>query len=253
MTPLPPRKTLVGCKWIFTLKHDSDGSVVRHKACLVAKGFNQNLWHLLSWEICFNSKIDICSSDYLQLPHTIGLFISLSLRMLLWMEFERMLSTPGFRPKGENGLVFRLKKFIYGSKQSQRLVRKFFKAIISYGFQQWQIDHLVFSFRHHSKILFLVVYVHDIVLVGNGDSSIQALKSYIRNVFEVKDLGPLKYFLGIEVTRSSKGICLSRRKYALDLLKDTDYPRCKPIDTPWDHTFKLQSYDGNSLDNSDYY
>jgi hypothetical protein len=65
------------------------------------------------------------------------------------------------------------------------------------------------------------VYVDDIVLTGNDDGEIQNLKHLLANEFEIKDLGSLKYFLGIEVARSKHDIFISQRKYILDLLKET--------------------------------
>ena len=65
------------------------------------------------------------------------------------------------------------------------------------------------------------------------------MKKYLSEEFEVKDLGNLKYFLGMEVARSSNGIVVSQRKYTLDLLKETGMLGCKPIDTPMGSQKKL--------------
>ena len=64
----------------------------------------------------------------------------------------------------------------------------------------------------------LIVYVDDMVVTGNDPKERKTLQNYLSREFEMKDLGPLKYFLGIEVSRSSEGIFLSQRKYALDIL-----------------------------------
>nr|CAN66727.1 hypothetical protein VITISV_041956 [Vitis vinifera] len=85
----------------------------------------------------------------------------------------------------------------------------------------------------------LIVYVDDIILSGNDMEELQNLKKYLSEEFEVKNLGNLKYFLGMEVTRSRKGIVVSQRKYILDLLKETGMLGCKPIDTPMDSQKKL--------------
>ncbi|RVW62010.1 Retrovirus-related Pol polyprotein from transposon RE1 [Vitis vinifera] len=84
-----------------------------------------------------------------------------------------------------------------------------------------------------------IVYVDDIILSGNDMGELQNLKKYLSEEFEVKDLGNLKYFLGMEVARSRKGIVVSQRKYILDLLKETGMLGCKPIDTPMDSQKKL--------------
>jgi hypothetical protein len=91
-----------------------------------------------------------------------------------------------------------------------------------FGYKQSQADHTLFI-KHSTqgKITALIVYVDDIVLISNDDWELQNLKHSLANEFEIKDLGSLKYFLGIEVARSRHGIFISQRKYILDLLKET--------------------------------
>ncbi|RVW35799.1 Retrovirus-related Pol polyprotein from transposon RE2 [Vitis vinifera] len=103
-----------------------------------------------------------------------------------------------------------------------------------------QADHTLFVKKSHAgKMAILIVYVDDIILSGNDMEELQNLKKYLSEEFEVKDLGNLKYFLGMEVARSRKGIVVSQRKYILDLLKETGMLGCKPIDTPMDSQKKL--------------
>ena len=84
----------------------------------------------------------------------------------------------------------------------------------------------------HSSYMWMVV-------TGYDPEERKALQNYLSREFEMKDLGPLKYFLGIEVSRSSEGIFLSQRKYALDLLQETGMSRCQPVDTPIEEGLKL--------------
>ncbi|RVW69137.1 Retrovirus-related Pol polyprotein from transposon RE1 [Vitis vinifera] len=103
-----------------------------------------------------------------------------------------------------------------------------------------QANHTLFVKKSHAgKMTILIVYVDDIILSRNDMEELQNLKKYLSEEFEVKDLGNLKYFLGMEVARSRKGIVVSQRKYILDLLKKTGMLGCKPIDTPMDSQKKL--------------
>ena len=77
------------------------------------------------------------------------------------------------------------------------------------------------------------------VVTENDPDERKALQSYLSSEFETKDLGHLKYFLGIEVSRFDKGIFLSQRKYALDLLQETGMSACQPVDTPVEEGLKL--------------
>ena len=77
----------------------------------------------------------------------------------------------------------------------------------------------------------LMMHVDDIILTDYLEE-IKYLKGVLAQEFEIKDLGQLKYFIGMEVARSHKGIFVSWRKYTLDLLKETGMLGCKPADTP---------------------
>ena len=94
-------------------------------------------------------------------------------------------------------------------------------------------DHSVFY--HHSstgKCIYLIVYVDDIVITGTDQDGIQKLKQHLFSHFQTKDLGKLKYFLGIEVAQSNSGVVISQRKYTLDIMTDIGMLDCKPVDTP---------------------
>jgi len=83
------------------------------------------------------------------------------------------------------------------------------------------------------------MYVDDIVLTDNDDGEMQNLKHRFANEFEIKDLGTLKYFLGIEVARSKHGVFISQRKFILDLLKETRMLECKATDNPVEVNVKI--------------
>lgn len=98
-------------------------------------------------------------------------------------------------------------------------------------------------FYKHSiegKLAVLIVYVDDIILTGDDLVEICRLKKLFARDFEIKDLGNLKYFLGMEFVRSKDGIVVSQRKYVLDLLEETDLLECKAAETPIDPNMKLQ-------------
>ena len=111
----------------------------------------------------------------------------------------------------------------------------------AFGYQQSNSDHTLFLKYNREKIIVLIVYVDDIIVTGNDPEEKVALQDHLAQEFEMKDLGSLKYFLGIEVSRSKKGIFLSQRKYALDLLNETGMSACSPISTPMEENLKLST------------
>ena len=147
---------------------------------------------------------------------------------------------PGYMPERHNQKVYRLKKVLYGLKQSPRAwFGRFTKSMINFGYHQSNSDHTLFLKKQMSKITALIVYVDDMVVTGNDPEERKALQTHLSREFEMKDLGPLKYFLGIEVSRSKEGIVISQRKYALDLLQETGMSSCQPADTPVEEGLKL--------------
>ncbi|RVW62922.1 Retrovirus-related Pol polyprotein from transposon RE1 [Vitis vinifera] len=136
--------------------------------------------------------------------------------------------------------VCKLKKSLYGLNQSPRAwFGRFTKSMRAFGYRQSNLDHTLFLKKQHGKITALIVYVDDMVVTGNDPEERKALQNYLSREFEMKDLGPLKYFLRIEVSRSSEGIFLSQRKYALDFLQETGMSGCQPVNTPIEEGLKL--------------
>ncbi|RVX06515.1 Retrovirus-related Pol polyprotein from transposon RE1 [Vitis vinifera] len=245
ITNLPIGKRLVGCKWIFTIKYKADGSIERFKARLVARGFTQSYgidYHETFAPVAKLNTIRILLSlavnqDWcLQQLDIKNAFLNGDLEEEVYMEIP-----PGFEESMAKNQVCKLQKSLYDLKQSPRAwFDRFTKAVLKLGYKQGQADHTLFVKKSHAgKMAILIVYVDDIILSGNDMEELQNLKKYLSEEFEVKDLGNLKYFLGMEVARSRKEIVVSQRKYILDLLKETGMLGCKPIDTPMDSQKKL--------------
>lgn len=90
-----------------------------------------------------------------------------------------------------------------------------------------------------NKTTILIVYVDDIILTRDDKEKKERLKKDLASEFEMKDLGNLRYFLGMEFAWNRLGITISQRKYGLDLLKETSMLGCKPVDTLMDPNMKL--------------
>ena len=160
---------------------------------------------------------------------------------------------PGFGTKRTVGKVCRLKKSLYGLKQSPRAwFDRFRKAMVGMGYQQTNADHTVFLRRRGAHTTMLAVYVDDMIITGDDESEIAQLKVRLGKEFEVKDLGQLRYFLGIEVACAPEGIVLSQRKYVLDLLTETGMLGCKPAVSPIDVKIKISAEVGEQVDRESY-
>ncbi|KAJ8774429.1 hypothetical protein K2173_016875 [Erythroxylum novogranatense] len=122
---------------------------------------------------------------------------------------------------------------------------KLTSTLLSLGYNQSASDYSLFVHTKDASLTFLLVYVDDVILTGNDLDEIDKVKAFLDTSFKIKDLGVLKYFLGLEVARSTAGIYLYQRKYTLDLLHDFGFVDCKPVKTPLvpKSTYKLRDDD----------
>ncbi|KAM7485260.1 hypothetical protein LguiA_001269 [Lonicera macranthoides] len=244
LTPLPAGKTPIGCRWVYKIKRRADGSVERYKARLVAKGFTQlegvdyhDTFSPTAKIVTVRCLLAIAAARGWSLNHmdVNNAFLHGDLHEEIYMS-----PPPGLRRQGEEHLVCRLHKSLYGLKQASRQwFAKFTEAIHAAGYTQSRADYSLFTRQRGQSFTVLLIYVDDIIITGNDPQSIEETKKYLHGKFRIKDLGNLKYFLGIEVASSKRGIFISQRKYALEIIKDAGLLGAAPVDTPMDKGLKL--------------
>ncbi|KAK9065501.1 hypothetical protein SSX86_014902 [Deinandra increscens subsp. villosa] len=160
----------------------------------------------------------------------------------------------GYYNKSETR-VCKLVKSLYGLKQAPRQWNeKLTKTLVEIGFAQSKNDYSLFVKSEKGSICVLLVYVDDIILTGNNLSALEEVKRCLMSKFKIKDLGDLKYFLGIEVLKSDQGLVLCQRKYCLELLSEFGLLASKPVHNPIEQnvivTNKQNSYkEDRELDN----
>jgi len=242
-TDLPVGKKPIGCKWIFKIKYKSDGTIERHKARLVAKGYTQlegidfiDTFSPVAKLTTMRLLLAIAATKnwYLHQLDVDNAFLHGTLDEEVYMNPPPGLQVP------KPGQVCRLTKSLYGLKQASRQwFARLSSFLISAGFSQSQSDHSLFTKSKLDTFTVLLVYVDDVILAGNSLVEIDKIKASLHEAFRIKDLGSLKYFLGFEVARSTKGIHLCQRKYALDILSETGMLDCKPCQTPLMNNTKI--------------
>ena len=238
LVPLPPAKNLVGYKWVYIIKKHADGSIAKHKARLVVKGFSQE--EGIDYNETFSPVVK---------PTTVHLILALaaqfnwSLRQLdvtnaflhgILHEEVYMTQPQGFLSKLHHfDFVCRLRKSLYGLKQAPPAWNeRFTNCLPSLGFQASFADPSLFVQHSSLGVVVLLLYVDDIILTGNHSSLLTSVIVALTQEFDMKDLGHLNYFLGLQISYLPSGLFVSQTSYIKDLLARVDLQNSKPCDTP---------------------
>src|SRR3954467_992996 len=226
LVDLPNGARTIECKWIFKKKTDMYGNVEIHKARLVVKGFRQ-----------------VQGIDYNETFSPVAMLKSVRIVLAIAAYFDYdiwqmdvktaflngnldedvyMIQPEGFVDPQNASKVCKLQKSIYGLKQAARSWNIRFKEVVkSFGFIENEKEPCVFKKFSGSSIVFLILYVGDILLIGNDIPMLEAVKDSFKNSFAMKDLGEAAYILGIKIyrDRSRRLIGLSQSTYIDKVLK----------------------------------
>lgn len=253
---LPPGKTPIGCRWVFKVKLNADGTVERFKARLVAKGYTQregldfvDTFSPVAKMTTVRTLLSVSAAKNWSL-HQLDIsnaFLNGDLDEEIYM-----ILPPGYAArKGETlppNAVLKLQKSLYGLKQeSRQWFLKFSSTLVGLGFRKSHSDQALFIRMSGGVYVALIVYVDDIVIASNNDDAVIQLKKDLSAAFKLRDLGPLKYFLGLEIARSQKGISVCQRKYVLELLEETSFIGCRPSSIPMEPSIKLALHNGEPV------
>jgi hypothetical protein len=238
----PPHVKPIGCRWVYKVKHHADGTIERYKARLVAKGYNQ-----IEGLDYFDTYSPVAKLTTVRLVLALASINHWNLHQLdvnnafLHGDLqEDVYMTPPPNIDAKPNQVCKLVKSLYGLKQaSRKWYEKLTSILVSHHYKQAPSDHSLFIKQTSTSFTILLVYVDDILLAGNSLSEFAHIKQVLHTAFKIKDLGILKYFLGLEVAHSKSGVSLCQRKYCLDLLHDYGLSGCKPASTPSDPSIKL--------------
>ncbi|GAB2277530.1 hypothetical protein Dimus_039233 [Dionaea muscipula] len=243
LVPRHPSMNVVGSRWVYKTKLKADGTLERLKARLVAKGYHQ-----------------VDGLDFIETyspvvkPGTIRLVLSLAVVRgwpIRYLDVKNVFlhghlteqvymdQPPGFEDPVNPTHVCLLHRALYGLKQAPRAWFDHFSSfLLSSGFQCCAADPSLFVHHSPSGILILLLYVDDIILIGSSDSILSRCISSLSHEFAMKDLGPLHYFLGIQVAHVPSGLFLHQTKYSVDLLERDSMDAAKPSSTPMCTKFK---------------
>ncbi|KFK33814.1 hypothetical protein AALP_AA5G063400 [Arabis alpina] len=252
LVPRLPHYNIIGCKWLYKNKFLSTGFHHRCKARLVAKGYNQKFGYdytdtfspvIKSTTIRLVLDIAVSKGWPIQQLDVNNAFLQGTLTEEVYME-----QPPGFIDNDHPNYVCRLHKAIYGLKQAPRAwYTELHNFLITLGFNNSLADTSLFVLQNGNTLVYLLVYVDDILITGNSTSGIQHILQLLADRFSIKDPEELHYFLGLEAHRTTLGLHINQRKYILDILHKYNMTNAKPVMTPMATSPKLTLHGGTNL------
>lgn len=237
LVPKPRDVQPISCKWVYKIKRKVDSAVDRYKARLVAHGFSQK--YGLDYEETFSPVAKMtCVRVILSLAAAKGRKLwQLDVKnAFLYGDIDKeiyMDQPPGFQSSRFPDYVCLLKKALYGLKQAPRACyRKISQYLSFYGFVASSADASFFVKKNSSVHVLVLLYVDDMIVTGNDEQEVKRLRRELAIRFEMKNLGELLMFLGLEVSRNEEGIFLSQAHYAKKILEKFSMTNCKLVATP---------------------
>ena len=254
----PPNCRPIGLKWIFKVKKSPQGVIVKYKARLVVKGYSQRkgvdydeIYSLVVRIERIRLLIALAALKDWQIHHldVKSAFLNWEINEVIYVK-----EPEGFLVKGKEGYVLRLKKALYGLKQAPRAwYFKLHSCLLSLGFIKSAYEQSLYLKRSIDAILIVGVYVDDLLVTGSSSSVIDDFKAEMTKEFDMRNLGSLSSYLGIEVKQSKDFIFLSKTAYAQKVLQHAKLGQCNSAFTPLESRAQFISEEGKSTVNSTTY
>ncbi|GJT25779.1 retrovirus-related pol polyprotein from transposon TNT 1-94 [Tanacetum coccineum] len=244
LVPRPIYVMVIALKWIYKVKLDEYGDVLKNKARLVAKGYRQE--EGINFEESFAPVARI---------EAIRIFIAnaATKNMIIYqmdvktaflngdLQEEVFVSQPeGFEDQENPTHVYRLKKALYGLKQAPRawydILSKF---LLANNFFKGAVDPTLFTRNSGKHILLVQIYVDDIIFASTDHNACHIFSKEMNSKFQMSMMGQMSFFLGLQVSQSPGGIFINQAKYALETLKKYGMDLSDPVDTPMVDRLKL--------------
>lgn len=253
VTDLPTGRKAIGSKWVFKLKVDENNKILRYKARLVAQGFSQKFG--VDYDEVFAPVI---RSTTLRLLLSIAgqrkckvnhydiktAFLNGTLEEEIYMK-----QPPGFE-SGEK--VLKLRKSLYGLKQAARVWNQtLHSALISNSWKQNQVDKCLYELKQGNKVCYLLIHVYDLLTATNDDLMESEAMSIIGRNFELKNLGRVRHFLGIDVIEENGKFFISQPNYIDKIVNEAQLSEGKTSKIPLDVGYYKQ--EGVLLSSNDKY
>ncbi|GJY12808.1 retrovirus-related pol polyprotein from transposon TNT 1-94 [Tanacetum coccineum] len=254
----PFGKNVIKLKWLWKNKKDEDQTVIRNKARLVAKGYAQE--EGIDFEESFApvARLEAVRIFVAYAAHKSFPIYQMDVKMAFLngpLKEEVYVAQPdGFVDPDHPDKVYRLRKALYGLKQAPRAwYDELSKFLISKGFTKGIIDPTLFTIKYGEDILLVQIYVDDIIFGSTNPKFSKRFEKLMHGRFEMSLMGEMKFFLGLQIHQSPRGIFINHAKYTLEILKKHGMEKGQSIGTPMATKPKLDAdLSGEPVDQTDY-
>ena len=234
----------IGVKWVFRVKKDSEGRILRHKARLVVKGYAQRegmdfgeIFSPVARMDSIRILIAIAAQEKWELHHldVKTAFLNGEIKEDIYIT-----QPEGFEVKGKEDHILKLKKALYGLKQAPRAWNsRLNEVLLKQGFVRSKCDYGVYLTAEIQERIIIGVYVDDMIITGSKSHRIMEFKEGMKQVFEMTDLGILSSYLGIEIKYEEDYTWLTQRSYIESILHSFKMSECNSVKTPMEARLKL--------------
>ncbi|GJY03009.1 retrovirus-related pol polyprotein from transposon TNT 1-94 [Tanacetum coccineum] len=214
LVPALSHSLVIGLKWVYKIKLDEYGEVLKNKARLVAKA-SQNMTIF---------QMDVKTA-----------FLNGELNEVIYVSQPERFVDPD-----QPTHVYKLKKALYGLKQAPRAwYDKLSRFLMSTGFSKGVVDPTLFTRKTGKHILLVQIYVDDIIFASTNPKSCETFAKEMSSTFKMSMMGQMSFFLGLQVSQNPRGIFINQSKYALEILKKYGLDSSASVDTPMVEKMKL--------------
>ena len=254
----PADRKVIGVKWVFRTKLNADGSINKHKARLVVKGYAQIFGVDFSDTFAPVARLDTIRLLLAIAAQKGWKIYQLDVKSAFLnglLEEEIYVEQPeGFAVKGHEDDVYLLKKALYGLKQAPRAwYSRIDEHLMKLGFRKSLSETTLYIKGDDVNFIVVSVYVDNLLVTGSNVELVDKFKEDMKMVFEMTDLGEMTYFLGMEIKQKEEEVFISQKKYAKEILKKFRMDDCKSVDTPMSQKEKLTKEDeANKVDETLY-
>nr|GEU40862.1 hypothetical protein [Tanacetum cinerariifolium] len=232
LVDIPLCKNVINMKWLWKNKRDEENTVIRNKSRLMAKGYAQK--EGVDFEESFAPVARLFIAYAAHKSFTVYQMDVKTASLYGPLKEEVYVNQPdGFVDPYHPDKVYRLKKALYALKQAPRaLCDELSNFLVSKGFSKGSIDLTLFITKHRGDILLVQIYVDDIIFGSTNPNLSKRFEKLMRRKFEMSMMGELKFFLGIQIHQSPRGIFINQAKYAQDILIKHGMTLCDSVGTP---------------------